>query len=62
MNTHPHPAIDSHYKNTQGEQFFVIGSGTGGIIVQYYDGRVEMINRDTWTQLKLEPCEPLCIN
>lgn len=45
------PAVDGRYTTSQGESFVVIGLGTKGIVVEYHDGRVELIPRDRWGHL-----------
>jgi len=55
MNNHNAPAIDSRYVTLQGVPFLVIGRGTGGVIVQYEDGRVELLSKDRWNTLQAIP-------
>lgn len=45
------PAVNGLYKTSQGESFVVIGMGTKGIIVEYRDGRVELIAHERWDDL-----------
>lgn len=45
------PAVDGRYTTSQGDTFVVIGMGTKGIVVEYRDGRVELISRDRWDNL-----------
>lgn len=42
------PSIDSRFSNTNGEHFTVIGTGTKGIVIEYQDGRVELIAKPDW--------------
>lgn len=43
------PSIDSRFSNTNGEHFTVIGTGTKGIVIEYQDGRVELVSRPQWS-------------
>ncbi len=47
MQTLAMPSIDNHY-TVKGEDLTVIGSGTNGIVVEYHDGRVELIPKESW--------------
>ncbi len=47
MHTLAMPSIDNNY-TVKGECLTVIGSGTNGIIVEYNDGRVELISKESW--------------
>ena len=51
MNQHCQPAIDSRYVTQFGESFVVISMGTGGVVVEYIDGRVELISLQQWSHL-----------
>ena len=37
------PGIDSRFSNIKGEHFTVISTGTKGIVIEYQDGRVELV-------------------
>jgi hypothetical protein len=47
------PTVGSRYSDISGESFEVIGLGTRGIAVQYLDGRVELIDVQSWQELLL---------
>ena len=49
------PVVGSRYTNTHGESLEIIGRGTGGLVVEYIDGRVELVDLETWWQQSLEP-------
>lgn len=51
------PAIDSRYTTSMGESFVVIGLGTHGIVIEYRDGRVELVSRDAWRRLDASATE-----
>jgi len=42
------PMVDSEYRDPLGDTCVVIGLGTQGIVVEYTDGRVELIAKDQW--------------
>lgn len=42
------PLIDTEFKNKQGDVFTVIGRGTRGIIIEFSDGRVELVSPEEW--------------
>jgi hypothetical protein len=45
------PSIDKKYKTKRGEDIIVIGHGTRGIVIEYTDGRVELVSQQDWAQL-----------
>lgn len=49
------PAIGSCFISNQGETFEVIGRGTRGVVVEYADGRAELIDLQTWEALDINP-------
>jgi hypothetical protein len=49
------PAIGSCFTSDQGETFEVIGRGTGGVVVEYADGRAELIDMRSWEALNINP-------
>ncbi|MDH5228743.1 MAG: hypothetical protein OEZ58_13565 [Gammaproteobacteria bacterium] len=51
MELQPLPNIDAYYTNSQGEAFMVIGRGTRGIIIEYSDGRVELVSMERWRKM-----------
>ncbi len=55
MSKEPLPQVDCDYCSDEGDSFTVIGRGTGGIVVEYRDGRVELIPVDTWQQASYQP-------
>ena len=42
------PAVNSQFSTSNGELFTVIGTGTQGVVVEYSDGRVELISAENW--------------
>lgn len=42
------PTVDSQFKNKSGDVFVVIGRGTRGIVIEYLDGRVELVSPSKW--------------
>lgn len=48
MATQHLPAIGDRYVDSTGESFEVIGLGTGGVVVEYFDGRAELIDLQRW--------------
>ena len=48
------PLIGSHYITELGDAFEVIGMGTQGIVVEYIDGRAELIDHQAWDRLRFD--------
>jgi len=57
MQTLAKPSIDNNY-TVKGECLTVIGSGTNGIVVEYTDGRVELISKESWGVLPIKQSAP----
>ena len=49
------PSVDAQFINHQGDKFVVIGRGTGGIVIEYGDGRVELISPQRWQAMNQWP-------
>lgn len=60
MATNVEPEIGAWYKNTEGESFEVIAmdDDEGIVEIQYFDGAVEELDRDTWYEMELVQREP----
>ena len=48
------PDINGQYTNPEGEQFTVIGTGTNGIIIEFQDGRVQLLAAPEWESLGIQ--------
>lgn len=48
------PIVGTHYDTKPGESMQVIAVGTRGIVVEYIDGRVELLDMDCWHSLQQE--------
>jgi len=46
------PVIGTHYETGKGLSAEVIAIGTRGIVVEYKDGRVELIDTENWQVLQ----------
>jgi len=46
------PIVGTHYDTKPGESIEVIAVGTRGIVVEYIDGRVELLDLDCWQSLQ----------
>ncbi len=46
------PIVGTHYDTKPGESMEVIAIGTRGIVVEYVDGRVELLDLDCWQSLQ----------
>jgi len=46
------PVVGTHYDTKPGESIEVIAVGTRGIVVEYIDGRVELLDLDCWQSLQ----------
>lgn len=57
MHTLAMPSIDNNY-TVKGECLTVIGSGTNGIVVEYNDGRVELISKESWCVMPITQNSP----
>lgn len=55
MNNVQEVIIDRQYSDTNGAEFCVISKGTGGVVVEYHDGKVELISPDQWEQIGAAP-------
>ncbi|MDX1811518.1 MAG: hypothetical protein R3240_06195 [Gammaproteobacteria bacterium] len=49
------PVIDACFQTAKGDTFVVIGRGTKGIIVEYVDGRVELLSPSEWADITQDP-------
>lgn len=50
MAAHQLPTIGERYIDSSGESFEVIGLGTGGIVIEYFDGRAKLIDLQSWKE------------
>ena len=48
MAAHQLPTVGKRYVDGSGEAFEVIGLGTGGIVIEYLDGRAKLIDLQSW--------------
>lgn len=46
------PIVGAHYDTKPGESLEVIAVGTQGVVVEYIDGRVELIDSACWHSLQ----------
>jgi hypothetical protein len=60
MNALPHPRIGEWYKNPRGDSFEIVARDDDEetLELQYYDGTIEELDRETWEILNPEPIEP----
>lgn len=56
------PIVGTHYDTQPGETIEVIAVGTRGIVVEYIDGRVELLDLDCWKTLRQGKNQSLAIN
>jgi hypothetical protein len=49
------PSVGSRFVDAGGQSFEVIGTGTGGIVIEYSDGRAELIDQHSWESLQANP-------
>jgi len=56
----PSPKIGDWYKSTIGDAFEIVASDDEDetLELQYYDGTIEELDRETWETLNPEPVEP----
>lgn len=45
------PSVNTEHKNKQGDIFIVIGRGTQGIVVEYSNGKVELLSNTKWGEI-----------
>ncbi len=58
METKAEPVIDQWYRHLdKGQEFVVVATDDDAktIMLQYFDGSLEEIDRDDWEQLEIEP-------
>lgn len=60
MTFEPTPRIGDWYKNTIGDAFEIVAQDEQDetLELQYYDGTVEELDRETWESMQPEPIEP----
>ncbi len=49
------PMVNAEFKTPRGDTFTVIGRGTQGIIIEYEDGRVELLSPLEWATMNQPP-------
>jgi len=49
------PIVGTHYDTQPGETIEVIAVGTRGIVVEYIDGRVELLDLACWQNWQQKP-------
>ncbi len=54
MNREASLEVGRWYANEDGLSLRIIGTGTGGVVVEYVDGSAELIDRQTWRDLDME--------
>lgn len=59
MHVHSLPVVDSKFITAKGETFVVIGRGTQGVIIEYVDGRVELLSLSQWANMTQKPLTKL---
>jgi len=60
MTTQPSPRIGDWYKSTVGDAFEIVASDDDDetLELQYFDGTIEELDRETWEMLRPESVEP----
>ena len=56
------PIVGTHYDTQPGETIEVIAVGTRGIVVEYIDGRVELLDLDCWQNLQKNNLQLATVN
>ena len=46
------PSVGDYFSLSSGERIEVIGYGTGGIVIEYHDGRAELIDQPGWQRMQ----------
>jgi len=49
-----HPKVGTWYMDPKGNSFEVIGFGTNGVVVEYPDGKTELIDKETWGDMECD--------
>lgn len=52
------PSVGDYFSLANGEHFEVIGCGTRGIIIEYNDGRAELLDQPAWQRMQARLQEP----
>lgn len=60
MHQDPNPTIGDWYKNSNGDTFEIVAEDEedATLELQYFDGTLEELDRDTWESMHAEPIEP----
>lgn len=60
MHHEPNPTIGDWYKNSVGDTFEIIAEDEEDdtLELQYFDGTLEELDRETWESMQAEPIEP----
>ena len=60
MPIEPAPRIGNWYKNSSGDSFEIVAQDEEDdtLELQYYDGTVEELDRETWESMLPQPIEP----
>ncbi len=60
MPIEPAPRIGDWYKNSSGDSFEIVAQDDEDetLELQYYDGTVEELDRETWDLMRPQPIEP----
>lgn len=58
MQVYSLPMVNAEFETKQGDTFTVIGRGTQGIIIEYSDGRVELISPSQWANMHQSAIAP----
>jgi hypothetical protein len=60
MTSQPLPTTGNWYKNNVGDAFEIVAQDEDDetLELQYYDGTVEELDRETWELMEPEPIEP----
>jgi hypothetical protein len=54
------PRIGDWYQNISGENFEVVAhdADEDTVEIQYFDGAIEELDADTWSEMEIQPIEP----
>lgn len=61
LDNSPAPAIGDWYQDVVDNQYFevvAVDTASGSIEIQYIDGEVSEVDRDSWSEMNLIPAQP----
>lgn len=48
------PCVGDYFSLANGERVEIIGCGTGGVVIEYNDGRAELLDQPAWQRMQAQ--------